>query len=365
MKHIVCAGQIPPPIHGQALAIENLLGGQYSRIQLHHVDMKFSRDIEDIGKFSLRKILHLALLIIRIIVARFRYKASTLYYPPTGVDGVSLYRDIAILSLCRPFYQETVFHFHAGGISKVYENATGLKRRLMSKAYCAADLAIELSSFNPPDGRALGALRTVVLPYGIADAAGATNAHSRHGPLKLLYVGHLGESKGVLDLLQACKLLLDSNVDFQLDLLGRAQPPAFEGVVRARLAKLGLEQRVCLRGVCMGEEKWHYYRNADVFCFPSFYEMETFGIVVLEAMQFSVPVVGTRWRGIQDIIVDGETGYLVGINQPGEIARSIALLANDEALRVRMGANARRAFLERYSLKQWAEDMEDLLCPRV
>ena len=235
----------------------------------------------------------------------------------------------------------------------------------MKRAYGGADLAIQLSRFNPPDGEALGALRTVTLPYGIADTAGDVKQHSGTAPLKLLYVGHLGESKGVLDLLQACHLLLQEGLDFQLDLLGKAQPLDFEQTIRETIVALDLDHKVFLRGECMGDDKWQYFRNADIFCFPSFYEMETFGIVVLEAMQFGVPVVGTRWRGIQDVISDGETGFLVDIRSPAQMAQRIQQLAEDEMLRGKLGGNARRIFLERYSLQRWIKAMEDLFCPQL
>src|ERR1035437_659233 len=105
------------------------------------------------------------------------------------------------------------------------------------------------------------------------------------------------------------------------------------------------------------------YAGASVFCCPSIYE--PFGITNLEAMSAGTPVVGTRTGGIPEIVVEGETGYLVPIvpisvsdpetRDPEGFARGLADAMNrilrDPALGNALGAASRRRVEERFS---WA-----------
>jgi glycosyltransferase involved in cell wall biosynthesis len=114
------------------------------------------------------------------------------------------------------------------------------------------------------------------------------------------------------------------------------------------------------------------YSQASVFCCPSIYE--PFGIINLEAMACETPVVATAVGGIPEVVVHGETGFLVPVarqDEPpfepvrpdefaGDLARSINALLADPVLGRRMGAGGRRRVEERFSWRAVAERTLDL-----
>ncbi len=75
-------------------------------------------------------------------------------------------------------------------------------------------------------------------------------------------------------------------------------------------------------------------------------------------MQSSLPVVATRWRGVQSLVQDGETGYLVGINDPDALASKIRQLIENPELRQLFGKRGREIFEQRYSIDTWRKAME-------
>jgi glycosyltransferase involved in cell wall biosynthesis len=77
------------------------------------------------------------------------------------------------------------------------------------------------------------------------------------------------------------------------------------------------------------------YRRASVFVMPSFYE--TFGISVIEAMAFGLPVVATRTGGLPEVVDDGVTGILVPAGDAEALADALIRLLRDPDLRRRMG----------------------------
>jgi len=358
MLKVLVVGQTPPPYHGQAIMIDRLVSARYERIKIEHLRMSFSQEMDQVGKGSWYKLALLIGLIWKTYVKRFTHKIDCLYYPPAGPDLVPVARDIVYLIACRWLFKYTVFHFHAGGLSELEPELPAVLRVFFRFAYSRPDLAISLSDYNPPDGQSLNAKQVIYIPYGVADEIRETIERPPRREVRLLFVGAVRESKGICDLIHALGILKSLGYQVHLDVLGSFHSREFELHLMdiIRLAKV--EQLVTFHGVKIGEAKFYFYRNADIFCFPTFYESESFGIVVLEAMQSSLPVVATRWRGIQSLVQDGKTGYLVDINDPEALASKIGHLIEHPGLRQLFGKCGREIFEQRYSIDTWLKAME-------
>jgi glycosyltransferase involved in cell wall biosynthesis len=76
-------------------------------------------------------------------------------------------------------------------------------------------------------------------------------------------------------------------------------------------------------------------------------------------MQFEIPVVATRWRGIPSIVEDGKSGFLVPIKDSQALADKIALLLQDPALCEKMGKRGREIYLERFTLERFWRNIEE------
>ena len=114
------------------------------------------------------------------------------------------------------------------------------------------------------------------------------------------------------------------------------------------------------------------YSHAAVFCCPSIYE--PFGIINLEAMACNTPVVGSAVGGIPEVVVDGETGYLVDpeitstppyeARHPAQFAQRLAQAINrllsDTALRQKMGQQGRERVEQYFSWRAVAQQTLNL-----
>ena len=360
---ILVVGQTPPPHGGQAVMIQALLQGRYSRIQLFHVRMTFSADMDSVGKFALGKVFTLFATMARVAWARVRHRTPVLYYPPSGPNKVPVLRDIALLCATRWLFRRTVFHFHAGGVSEFAPQLPALIRPLFRMAYRRPDLAIRTAAQNPDDGAALGARRCTVVPNGIADARHTLPEHEAGPglPIEILFVGVLVESKGVRVLLEAFATLRKQGVDARLRIMGRWNEEPLRAWAMGFIREQGIGDRVEFLGVLSGAEKNARFAACDIFCFPSWFEAESFGLVLVEAMQFAKPVVSTHWRGIPSVVEDGVNGYLVPVKDAHAVAEKLVVLARDPDLRRRMGEAGRRIFEERFTLEAFHRRMEDEL----
>jgi glycosyltransferase involved in cell wall biosynthesis len=364
MKYLsmIVVGQTPPPVHGQAIMIQRLLDLKIPGVEMYHVPMRFSGQISDIGRIRLWKLIEGIKIITLIIATRLRTGAQVLYYPPAGPHIRAVLRDVVILVSTRWMFQRIVFHFHAGGVGEFLGRASAILRSLARRAYDSPDLAIETAHGAPRDGAAVRAKRTVVVWCGVEDAAAEFNprARSRSRRCRILFAGVLREDKGVIDLIDACATLVNQNVDFECQLMGAPPSEQMQARLVARINERGLAGHVRFLGILSGPAKWQAFREADIFCFPTFYASESFGIVAVEAMSFSLPVVATAWRGLADIVTD-EVGIIVPIQDPVAISAALSALIHDPERRVKLGEAGRRRYLELFTMENFARKLGDAL----
>jgi glycosyltransferase involved in cell wall biosynthesis len=356
---ILVVGQTPPPFHGQAVMIKLLLEGNYDGIELCHVRMDFSREVDAAGKWQFGKLWVLVRIVSEIFYARLRWNPEVLYYPPSGPRFLAVVRDMFVLCLTRWLFRATIFHFHASGLTEYKGQLNPVFRKLFDWAFSSPDVAIRLSQSAPPEGPNLGCRREYIIANGIRDEAGTAIDRSLRPekPIHVLFVALLTEDKGVLVAIEAVHALAKSGVNISLSCVGQWESPEMRARAEGSISP-ALKKHFDFPGVLTGEKKWEQYRNADIFCFPSFYHSETFPVVLLEAMCFSLPVVSSRWRGIPDVVEDGASAILT---EPGDVTsciEALLLLVEDDQLRARMARNARERFLKHFTVEVHHEALQ-------
>jgi glycosyltransferase involved in cell wall biosynthesis len=196
--------------------------------------------------------------------------------------------------------------------------------------------------------------RRVVRVYNSVEDPLRAFAAPPKDPARIVCVGAMLPAKGQEDLLRAAALIRD--LDFSLELIG-------DGPTRPRLeraaAELGLAGRCTFAGARPNRDVLPRVAAAAVAVVPSL--VEAFGLVNIEAMAVATPVVASRVGGIPEIIRDGVDGFLVPPGDPPAIAARLRQLLTDPALRHRVGAEARRAFLGRFERSRAVEAQADWL----
>ena len=191
----------------------------------------------------------------------------------------------------------------------------------------------------------------MVIGHGCRDAEPASlqRAALKRGkggrPPRLLYVSRLERRKGTDLFLAALAGLFSAQPSVEVHVVGRdsyANDPARSLAARFRKQWPALRDKVVFRGEISDDELAREFEEADVFCVPSRYE--SFGIIYLEAMRYSLPVVATSVGGIPDIVIDGETGLLVPPDNAAALTAALQRLMGDAELRQRMATKARARF---------------------
>ena len=374
MPQIVLVGQVPPPMHGQALANRYLVEGSYDRLELHHVPMRFSSDLADVGRFRWTKLLRLAEVIVRVWWLALRGRRDALVVAVGLRNRLPLLRDSAVLLLARPLFRATVLHVHSGGWAEQLRGLPAPLATLVRRAYGGVDLVIHLDE-SLQDESLPAPRRVGYLPYGVEGptrAARHLEATARHRTVPrpcsssramptVLFLGNLYEAKGTHVLARAAALLAERGIPCRTVVAGSAPSEADEARLRQLIDELGLADRLELLGPVDGDTKDRALATADVFCFPTFYEAEALPLVVLEAMAYGLPVVSTCWRGIPSQVVEGVTGHLVVPGDPVALADRLQDLLEHPDRATKMGRRGRERFEARYDIARFRQGFEELV----
>lgn len=173
----------------------------------------------------------------------------------------------------------------------------------------------------------------------------------------ILTVGTYEGKKGQDVLIQAFSLITNDYPEFSLIIVGRAA--GFEVRLRELVTEMRLCDRVVLAGELQHDEVYTLLVNATLFALPS--RIEPFGIVLLEAGLYAVPVIASNVGGIPEIITHGQNGLLVEPDDPGQLAHAIRDLLIDPDKRKLLGENLCNHVLNNFSWKRAYAQYVDLI----
>ncbi|MDA2932728.1 glycosyltransferase family 4 protein [Acidobacteria bacterium AH-259-D05] len=170
------------------------------------------------------------------------------------------------------------------------------------------------------------------------------------------YLGRLVSRKGVIFLVEAFRRLAPAAYNVHLLIGGRGPE---EVALRSLVKRQNLEEFVTFCGYVPGHEIGAFYAASDIFVLPSVVDSsgdtEGLGVVLLEAMANGLPVVATRVGGIPDVVVEGQTGFLVEQRNPVQLAQRMAVLCQDPGLRASIGSAGKERVEKAFSWRSIAE----------
>ena len=221
--------------------------------------------------------------------------------------------------------------------------------RALNNAY----LVVANSNALAQELQQLFGLKNILVVYPSIDPSQAvtTKAESTSSIFRLLTVSRLVDRKGHDRVLTALAMLkLNGTLtSFTYDIVG-------SGPTRAPLEQLveelGLQGHVHFLGDVDDVTLRDCYMKADLFVMPVKdhpIDKEGFGLVFLEAALFELPSISTNMSGVNEAIIDGETGLLIADNDLEALAKSIMLLAQDSTYRRALGTAAKERTLRDFT----------------
>jgi glycosyltransferase involved in cell wall biosynthesis len=283
------------------------------------------------------------------IVAHLKHGQFDILFVPTAHNWPGIARDLPLVLASRVSCAHRIIHFHGSEPDRLEEPGRPVFKALSRTLVRGCDAVLLLSEQErvawtrfEPRARFDVVLNPFVPPARSSrretDETGTEAQRSAGAEVTVLFVGRLIREKGVLDLIEAVRLIVDHGGSVTL-LVAGSGPVADEAFERVQA--LGLGSHVGMLGHVEGDELQRIYDQADLLALPTYWA-EGFPTVILEAMSAGLPVVTTRIRGAADCLIEGENVLFVPARHPEQLAASLRRLADDAGLRARMGQANRR-----------------------
>lgn len=174
-----------------------------------------------------------------------------------------------------------------------------------------------------------------IIPCGVnlstfhnIDQSSARQNLGLNGNSIILFVGRIEPLKGVDRLLEAISKLDKKKIEL-IVIGGDTESQSELDRLHNISQELNIQDLVTFTGNLEHEELPQYYSAADICVIPSYYE--SFGLVALESLACGTPVVSTRVGGIEKIVQQGKTGYIVDSNSAPELAKGIAKILSNKS----------------------------------
>lgn len=355
-KEILLILHLPPPIHGAALMGSNIKESELinSNFRCNYINISSASSLKEIGKVSMSKLL--TLLSIYWKVLRMLIISKPIFcYVTINSKGTAFYKDFGIVLLLKLFRKTIIYHFHNKGVSQ-YQNRfidNILYRITFRKTY-----TILTSPFLLPDLSKYVSRNSVFFcPNGIMVTNTKRKNHNDSGPCRLLFISNMMKAKGVIDLIEAIELVKKRGLEIECDFVGKwfdVDEYTFEALVQQK----DLSKCVHAHGAQYGSDRDRFYKNADIFVFPS--HDEAFPLVLLEAMQYELPVISTDVAAIPEIVENEITGLVFPKKDIINLANKIETLVDNPDKRKEMGFNGFKKFHEYYNIDKFENNIKDI-----
>jgi len=346
---VVVAGQVPPPVGGQNVMVAKIFNeiGGCGDLRVFHLPFFFTPSFESVRRFRFSKVWELVLVWWRFLKIRLACgQVDFLLYPAGGPQTVPMIRDLLLLPILIFGSKRVVVQFHAAGIADRLCGGGGLLGKMLKSLYRRVTAAVVMTEFNLRDPEALGVKRVFTIPHRLVDENSEGRLPDYSGGLKkltVLYAGHLYDQKGTPELIEAFARVAMDTPGLRCVLMGEFLPPYSWLACEARCRELGVADRVEWVGVRRGEEKNRFFADAGIFVFPSLAPYESFGLVLVEAMMWGLPIVATDWRGNRDVAGPVAEYCETGVRMVDSLANAMEdLLNNPEKMMERSRASRER-----------------------
>ena len=362
MTHkLLIIGQLPPPVHGSNVMTE-LFYNSVKKIgyEAFLIQKTFSMRQEDIGKLSGIKLLKFPLITAKLIHRLILDKPDLCFYF-ISVKLPSFFVDALFLLLIRMFGVKYVIYQHGKGLLDLENKLGRVFGFIVHKTISPSLGGLVLGERLKLDvNKFISNKRLFVLPNAIADVNPENLKFIRNskGSVKILFLSNLKPSKGPLEFLKMAKRLIDKRKDVRFILAGPQRSEPFQEKIKNYINHEDLSDFVEMPGGIYGPEKQKLFYESDIFVFPTFYKLEAFPLVNLEAMRAGLPVVSSNEGSISEAVIDGLNGYIVDPKDVEQLTDRVLRLIEDPELRNYMGKAGREIYENSYTIDAYVRRLE-------
>ena len=337
MKVLIIGPSITRTKGGMATVINDMLGSSNDKVQFKHLVShvegssfeKIGRNLKAVASFLKEKDVQ----VVHIHVA----------------SGASFYRKSIFVQLSRWRGLPVILHVHGADFDSFYNNSSTTAKKYIRNIFSSCSLVLVLSNiWKEFFVKNITDKNVAVLHNGVYTQVFSSCVTIPDNLNHFLFLGRLGQRKGIYDLLQAIDDLVNkekyNNLLFLLAGDGEIEQ------VKTIVANKGLQENVQLLGWVGEKEKLQYLKQTDTMILPSY--NEGLPMSILEAMAAGKIIISGRVGGIPDLVTEGENGFLITPGDVESLKQHIRYVISHPHEMVQMAQNNKAKIAADYNLEK-------------
>jgi glycosyltransferase involved in cell wall biosynthesis len=348
---VLLLGKLPPPYMGPSIATDILLRSSLKEhCTLLHLDTKAYDDLNELGKWSLKKLRRNFSIYINLRGLIRQHKPDIVWIPISQTTTGFL-KDAVFIWIAALSGSKVLLHLRGSNFRKWHDQASRLMKWLVRITFSRCRGIIVLGT----------GLKKIFSPwfsddhiYVVPNGGNYTfpSVVKDENKIQLLYLANLQSSKGIEDVLEAIALLHKEFKNYHLHVMGKWRKEETRVQCMKLIGDHGLH--VTVHPPASGDEKLKQLAQSDIFLFPP-REPEGHPWVIVEALAAGLPVISTDQGAITESVIHERNGFIVEPQRPDQIASCIKMLVNNRELRQRMSAESRIHYLNSFTEEKMVE----------
>ncbi|MBV5315336.1 MAG: glycosyltransferase family 4 protein [Prolixibacteraceae bacterium] len=267
-------------------------------------------------------------------------------------EPASAARKLIFVYISKIFGKKIITHFHSFSIETTINSKY---QKLYYAIFFSSDQIVVLSDqwkkwIKNKWPNIEQRIRVIYNPCPLSEIKESFNKKTK----TIIYAGILNQRKGYSDLIKAFALIAKSKRDWKIIFAGNGE------IEKAKLLAndYQIEDQVIFMGWIIGEQKDKLFRDASIFCLPSY--AEGFPMAVLDAFSYGLPVITTPVGGLPDILSDKKNALLVNPGDISALSDALELMIDDETLRNQISCESKRLSQTIFSLVNISDQLDNL-----
>ncbi|KEZ52197.1 glycosyltransferase family 4 protein [Metabacillus indicus] len=268
----------------------------------------------------------------------------------------SFYRKSVIILLCKLFNKPVIVHVHGSTFKDFYNNLNPSLKKYVKFILNKTDKLVVLSKeWSDFFSIFVKKEKIFILYNGVEVSEKSVSSIKKDNQIvNCVFLGRLGQRKGIYDLLDSIKILKERNIKAVFYIAGDGEIQK----VKSKVKQYGIEDYVKIVGWINDEEREKLLTNSEVLVLPSY--NEGLPMAILESMSYGLTIISTPVGGIPEAVNNGENGFLVTPGDSAALAKAIEKSVINENWRNQVKKVNRIKISEQFNLTKLIKNLEEL-----